>query len=74
MALVESLPGSYREPLLVADQFAFHLTDEGDRAAEAEHAKSQKVLHQIANRHVAGCVVGFHLGPPGTSHRRQCNA
>ena len=37
------------EPFAVVDQFAFHLADQRNRAAEAETAEPQEVAHQFAD-------------------------
>ena len=42
------------EPLLVADELALHLTDEGDRAAETEQPEPQEVSNEVANRNALG--------------------
>ena len=44
----------FRQPLLLADQLALHLTDEGDRAAETEQPEPQEVSNEVANRNALG--------------------
>src|SRR5207237_2359474 len=58
-----------REPLLLSDQLALHLADEGDRTAEAEQPKPKEIPHEIADRYAAGCF-GLHRILPASDTSR----
>ncbi len=64
----------FREPLLVADQLAFHLADECDGAAEAEEAEPQVVLDELADWDARRCLVRFHRTSSWRGLAEECNA
>src|SRR5438876_308690 len=50
----------FRQPLLLADELSFHLTDQCDGAAEAEEAETQVVLDELLDGHTFDCLRSVH--------------